>query len=163
MIDYNAKWASAAEYGKTLFKQHTGGMFNAAMYDDGVTALPGKFLVFDSGKEITLNFNFELIPRNQGESIVIKNIVDTFKNAILPIYDGAYLRFPDIWDIQFLGIEGPGFPDSPKAYTAMALVGLVPSYIGGASSLTYSDGYPVGIGLQLSFQSVKKPYLDRAK
>jgi hypothetical protein len=64
-----------------------------------------------------------------------------------------------VWTIQFAGITGPGFPDTPSYYKEMALVSATPSYGGNTSVLTYEDHYPVSVSLKLSFQSIRQSYL----
>jgi hypothetical protein len=136
-----------------------GGLANSARFEAGATAFPGKFLVFQQGESITLNFEFELVPRNAGEASQIGEIVKNFKKQILPIYAGSLLHFPDAWTIQFLGIKNLGFPDTADSYQDMALKNAVASYGGGKSALVNHDEQPVITTLKLTFQSIKHAYL----
>ena len=140
-----------------------GGLMSSAKYNAGVTSFPGRFLIFKSADSIKLNFNFELVPKSAAEAKSIRAIVDQFKRKLLPRYNGVLLEFPDVWNIQFLGIKGLGFPDTPNAYLGMALTGCVPTYFGGTSTLAYNDEHPVGVSLALSFTSIKHSYLYGGK
>lgn len=136
-----------------------GGIMTSAKYNTGLTSFPGRLLVFKSADSVKLNFNFELIPKSAAEAKAIQSIVATFKRKLLPKYTGVLLEFPDVWNIQFLGIKGLGFPETPNAYLGMALTGVVPTYLGGTSTLAYHDEHPVGVSLALSFTSIKHSYI----
>lgn len=153
--------ASGYEAARTVFETKAlGGLSASARYGTGATTFPGKFLIFDSADAVTLNFNFELIPRNAGEAKQISEICKLFRRKLLPVFNGGLLRFPDVWDIQFFGITGVGYPDTPGEYAGMALIAVDTSYNGGTSALTFNDGHPVATELKLSFQSIKQSYID---
>ena len=136
-----------------------GGIANMMKFGSGYTSLPGEFLTFKQGEPVSLNFTFELVPRNAQEAAAINQIVTNFKMSVFPAFNGYVLEYPDVWCIQFVGIKGPGFPDTPMAYREMALVGCVPSYGGKTSALTYEDQYPVSVSLKLTFQAIRQSYL----
>ena len=54
--------------------------------------------------------------QNAGEAKQIQKIVKAFKSALLPMFKGGKLNFPDIWDIGFNNINGPGFPTTIGSY-----------------------------------------------
>ena len=137
------------------------GIVNTAVkYNNGYTHYPGEFSMFKKGTPMSLTFTFDMLPRTSGDSVAIENIVDTFKRQMLPMFTGGVLQFPNIWQIAFNGILGPGHPQTANMYNDMALVDVIPSYSGGnQSALVMGDSYPVGVKLQLTFQAIKHNYL----
>lgn len=183
---YSAKWEHEAMFhladGKAaglagavrdyMKQKNLQGILNSGIYSEGATRFPGSFKVFTQVDPMNLSFSFEMIPKSRPEAVEINNIIQTFKREILPIYNGMLLEFPNIWSIHFDGIIGPGFPaykDSNSTqfgkYYDMALVDVYPEYIGGTSqtALVYSDSYPVGVKLNLTFSSIKFGYKDESE
>jgi hypothetical protein len=153
--------ASAYEALDNGTKGQLGGLNTTVKYDSGQTSFPGQFSVFKRSEPMALTFNYDLLPRNAKEAAEVQTIISTFKQQILPVFKGGKLRFPNIWDIHFLQINGPGFPATPKAYQNLALIGCNVAYGGGAqSALTFSDQNPVIITLNLQFKSIKHSYLE---
>ena len=137
------------------------GLMNSGKFMAGVTAFPGEFLVFKKAEAVHMTFNYDLIARNAKEAEEIQKMIATFKYRLLPTFKGWYLEFPDIWDINFLHINGPGFPPTVGAYNNMALIACNVAYGGGAqSALTFSDGNPVIVTLQLTFKAIKHSYIE---
>lgn len=151
--------ASTVEALRSATQGSLGGLVNTARFDAGKTSFPGQFLSFERGEPTKPQFNFELVPTNQAEANAIMQIVKYFKSKIFPVFKSGFLEFPDIWSIQFVGIKGPGFPDSGDSYNNMALVSCNVGYGGGQSALVYTDENPVAVTLQLSFQSVMHSFL----
>lgn len=164
LIDQTAILASAAEAVDTM----TGGMAGfktSGKFAEGKTVFPGQFMTFKKGSPISLDFAFDLIPRNRPEGDLIVKIVNNFKRKILPTVSkignqNALLSYPDVWHIIFSGAKSIGYPTTKNIYEDMALVSVNASYGGGAqSALTFYDGNPVSVNLSLSFRSVKHSYI----
>lgn len=138
-----------------------GGIVNTGKYMTGVTAFPGEFLTFTMADPMNMSFNYDLVARNKPEAELIQKIVQNFKLKLLPKFTGIVLHFPDIWNIDFLNINGPGFPATVGSYKNLALVQCNVGYGGGAqSALSFSDGNPVIVTLELAFQSIKHSYIE---
>lgn len=159
-----AGWgASAGELLETSVKKlGADGLLGSFKFATGKTSFPGEFEIFKKVDPISLPFNFDLLPRNAGEANAIVKIVQNFKNKILPTFKNVALTFPDIWTIQFVGVNGLGFPEAPNGiigYNDMALTNVTAVYGGGTqSSLTFHDGNPVNVQLQLQFKRVRHSY-----
>ena len=153
---------SAAEAVSTIgANAGLGGIVNTGKYMTGVTAFPGEFLTFTMADPMNMSFIYDLVARNKPEAELIQKIVQTFKTKLLPTFTGIVLRFPDIWNIDFLNINGPGFPATVGSYKNLALVQCNVGYGGGAqSALSFSDGNPVIVTLELAFQSIKHSYIE---
>lgn len=144
-----------------------GGLVNSAIYATGTTAFPGQFNVFQKADPITMEFTFDLLPRNSGEAALIESICSNFKEKLLPSYGDLnpsgikqfMLTFPDVWHIYFNGINGVGFPGMDNSYKDMALTSVNVTYSGGENSaLTFEDGYAVLTTLALGFTGIKHSY-----
>lgn len=137
------------------------GVVNTGKFLAGETHYPGEFLTFKKGNPNTLSFTFDLLPRESKDAEAINNIITTLKRTILPVYKSGRLQYPDVWQIIFSGIKGPGHPATPQTYNDMALTDVTPTYSGGQqSALVFHDGYPVNVQLQLTFKSIKHSYLE---
>lgn len=145
---------------KSLDKFHLNGLAATAMFDTGEALFPGQFMVFKKGKHNNLIFNFDLLPMDSKEAESIEEIVDTFKRNSLAYFSGGTLSFPDIWNISFVGIKGPGHPDTKGKYNFMVLTDVTATYSGGQqTALVYDTEHPVNIQLQLTFTSIKHSYI----
>lgn len=161
--------ANAGEYAQKMAeKGGFGGITSAVRFGTGKTSFPGEFLVFEKGNPVTMDFTFDLLPRNDKEAKLIVKITENFKRKILPTYGGSamdsfFLSFPDIWHIKFQGAKGIGYPEKQSVYEDMALTSVNVSYGGGANSaLFFHDGHAVCTTLSLSFQSIKHSYISKA-
>lgn len=121
---------------------------------------PTDILIFEAVQPIQLNFKFNMIPINKTEAEGIAKICTYFKQKSLPVIDPnlgtGRLRFPSVWDINFMQVAGLGLENVNK-YIDMALVSVRVSFpSGGTSLLTYRDNHSVQTELSLSFQSTRK-------
>lgn len=144
-----------------LATQAAQGIVDAVKFNTGHAVFPGQYLCFMRTSPNEMGFSFDMIPRNKKEAEEIHKIIRNFKERILPEFRGGFLQYPDIWQLTFDGIAGPGFPDwDEHVYNHMALVGVDVSYNGGSqSALTFSDSYPVNVKLDLTFSGIKDSYL----
>lgn len=141
---------------------------NSAQAAAGRGPLPSDILIFKQVDPMTISFNFKMIPYNKTESDTILEICNSFKKNIMPRLDGdianALLKFPVLWDITFDGINGMGMfdmTDARSGYELMALTSCNVNYSSGTeSAAVYYDKNPVQINLSLSFQYIRKHWLD---
>jgi hypothetical protein len=143
-----------------------GKIINSAKAVGGVAPLPTDILIFQNVDPMSVTFNFKLVPYDQDEGNTIVKIAKTFKKNIMPslINDdnstGILLKFPPLWDIKFIGINGIGISNDIEGYEFMALTNCSVSYTSEQESAAiYHDKNPVQINLSLSFQHIKKHWI----
>ena len=98
------------------------------------------------------SFQYKFAPRNSGESSSVKNIIKTFKKAMLPSIDEgklAFFNYPDEFDIEFPNDNGFLF----KIGTSV-LTGFQINYTPDGGSYFHQNGAPVSVSLALSFTEI---------
>ena len=92
-----------------------GGVAGGISVAGGDAINPHVALKFDGVNLKTHSFTWNLAPKNEAESDEIQNIISQFKKAMLPSYGlggggpvgRALLKYPDIVDIGFSGLDVP--------------------------------------------------------
>lgn len=110
-------------------------------------------------------FSFDMIPRSQRESNIIKNIIRSFKkySAVKKGLDGhatqgLFLKAPEVFRIRYMS-GGKPHPFLNK-FKICALVNMSVDYTGEGTYSTYSDATPVNIILNLAFQELTPIYYE---
>lgn len=167
-------WAATAISNATnIFKGTLEGnkIISSAAAGAGNAPLPSDMLIFQSVDPMTINLNFKLVPYDQQEGNAIVKIANTFKKNIMPSLSnngatkGLLLKFPPLWDITFVDINGVGISsesgrENSNGYEFMALVGCNISYVSEQeSAAVYHDKNPVQINMSLTFQHIKKHWI----
>jgi len=63
------------------------------------------------------SFTFKFVSKSEEETLVIKNIIETFRSNLYPIGNFISLQYPPTWNIQFLnGVSGDDIPYLPKIF-----------------------------------------------
>lgn len=129
----------------------------------GKVPYPTDTQIFKAVEPATLNFSFNMIPFDKAEGDAIVNIIKNFKTNILPRattdLKNVVLKFPDIWDITFVNINGIGL-EKDKVYESMCLIGCNVTYVSGTENMTvYNDNNPTQVRLNLTFQALRKQFL----
>jgi len=100
-------------------------------------------------------FTYKFIARNQDESDVIKNIINTFKFFMLPSFAGGSslaFNYPDEFEIKFAEEISPYLYDIGTC----VLKDVSVNYNGEGIPLFFENsGAPVSIELSLSFQETQ--------
>jgi len=130
--------------------------------EGGLTLNPNMELLFRGPQLRTFTFNFQLSPRNETESQVIKDIIRTFKTTMAPRRQGSaagpgvFLKTPDIFQLKFK--KGGG--DHPFLFSMKptALTNMQVSYTGSGTYATYHDGTPVLTNMSLTFSEMAPIY-----
>lgn len=117
----------------------------------GTALNPHMAVVFQGVGFLTHQFTYKFIARNEWESDLINQIVNTFKYHMHPSYSFGNLAFqyPDEFEIEFA--------DAVSSYMynvgTCVLTGVNVNYNGEGIPLFYNEtGAPVSVELQLSFQ-----------
>ena len=138
----------------------------------GKLPYPMDINIFQSVEPMNFNLAFNMIPYDDKEGAEIIKIITLFKRAILPtgnvgnnsidnLNKNVVLDFPAIWDLTFSNIKGIGLSKSEDKYENMCLTNCTVSYVSGTESASvYEDDVPTHIKMNLSFQSLRKHYLD---
>jgi hypothetical protein len=65
----------------------------------------------------SFSFSFKFVSKSEEETLVIKNIIETFRSNLYPIGNFISLQYPPTWNIQFLnGVSGNDIPYLPKIF-----------------------------------------------
>ena len=103
----------------------------------------------------TFQFRWTLVPRNERESRIIKEMIWQFKKASAPelAQGGWFTTVPHVFKIQYkTGSQDNHWLDKMKA---CALTNINVNYTAGGSWSTLEDGAPTAVGLQMNFQELK--------
>jgi hypothetical protein len=122
--------------------------------DSGLAVNPHLAVVFEGVGFRTHQFTYKMIARNQQESDVIKNIINTFKYNMLPSYTAGTLAltFPDEWEIEFASSLKPYLYDIGTC----VLENVNVNYNGEGMPVFFENsGAPVSIEITLSFKETQ--------
>jgi len=63
------------------------------------------------------SFAFKFVSKSEEETLVIKNIIETFRSNLYPMGNFISLKYPPTWNIQFLnGVSGNDIEYLPKIF-----------------------------------------------
>ena len=123
--------------------------------DSGAAINPHLAVVFQGVGFRSHQFTYKFIARNQDESDVIKNIINTFKFFMLPSFAGGSslaFNYPDEFEIKFAEQISPYLYDIGTC----VLKDVSVNYNGEGIPLFFENsGAPVSIELSLSFQETQ--------
>ena len=149
----------------------TGGIKNVRK---GIAINPQKEALLQPLEFRTFSFNYEFNPRSEEEARRVREIIHTFRMAMLP--DGLtatelgfnvnveeqdpelkrqsneiFFSFPNVFDIYFDGPIG----DKVDGFLPAVCTNAEVNYTGGQKFATHYDGQPVKVDLALSFQEIR--------
>ena len=133
----------------------------------GVILNPNVELLFGGIDLRNFSLNYKLVPRNDTEAGIIKQIVDTFRKAMLPnfadgdelTFSGAeniqnnFIKVPNVCKVSFM--KGGGRNEFVPQYKMCAITQVDVNYTPDGTYATYGDGHMVAIELSLAFQETK--------
>jgi hypothetical protein len=132
----------------------SGGVISGVSKKTGLALNPHMAVIFNGVGFRTHSFSYKFIARNQDESDEIKDIINTFKYAMLPSYEAGKLAFqyPDEFDIVFAEAVQDYMYDIGRCVLTDTQV----QYNGENIPLFFENvGAPVSITLSLSFKETK--------
>lgn len=132
----------------------SGGVTAGISRDLGLAVNPHLAVVFQGVGFRTHSFQYKFIARNQAESDQIKDIINTFKYAMLPSYEAGGLAFayPDEFQIEFAESISPYLYDIGTS----VLESVDVQYNGEGIPLFFeSTGAPVSITLSMQFKEIQ--------
>lgn len=130
----------------------------------GVISNPNQDLLFSGIGLRQFPYEFNLIPRNEAETLVIRKIVRTFRQGMLPrkLLGGAIVGAPNTFRIKFInGRTGKPLKDV-RRHKELALVNFVAYPMLTDSWMTYDDEEHSALGfkIQMVFQELTPIYYD---
>tara|TARA_B100001996_G_scaffold292031_1_gene232236 strand:+ start:13004 stop:13924 length:921 start_codon:yes stop_codon:yes gene_type:complete len=175
-VDKGMSWDAASEAGKSFGNDAKSAWENRALVkllasraagsagiDENVATggvlgqvvNPNLEVFFDKPELRSFNFGWTLVPRNERESRIIKEMIWQFKKASSPELNpgGWYLNVPHVYKIQYK--TGSNENHWLNKIKACALTDIQVNYTAGGSWSTLEDGAPTAVGLTLSFQEIK--------
>ena len=143
---------AAAKAGETISgvnqNQITGGLI-------GQVLNPNLEVMFNRVGLRTFNFRWMLVPRNERESRIIKEMIWQFKKASAPelAQAGWFTTVPHVFRIQYkTGSQANPWLNKIKA---CALTSIQVNHTASGSWATLEDGAPTATALQLQFKELK--------
>jgi len=134
-------------------------------------------VVFNQNVELLFNgvtlrpayqFSFDMTPRSQQESQMIKKIIRTFKINMTPrkgdpstAGGGLFVKAPNIFKLEYMS-GGKQHPFLHR-FKPCALTQMSVNYNGSAQYATYSDATPVHMQMTLQFQELSPLYSEDYK
>ena len=141
-----------------IISRATGQVFNqnVELLFNGVTLRPA------------YQFSFDMIPRSQPESEMIKKIIRTFKKNMTArkgdpseAGGGLFVKAPNIFKLEYMS-GGKQHPFLHR-FKPCALTQMSVNYNGSAQYATYSDATPVHMQMTLQFQELSPLYSEDYK
>lgn len=132
----------------------SGGVIAGVSVNTGLAINPHLAVVFQGVGFRQHAFSYKFIARNQAESDTIKDIINSFKYAMLPSYEAGTLafRYPDEFEIEFADAVSEHLYD----INTCVLENVNVNYNGEGIPLFFENtGAPVSIELQLSFKETQ--------
>ena len=136
--------------------------------------------VFNQNVELLFNgvsmrpafqFSFDLVPRSEEESLMVKRIIRTFKINMTPQKGkpnedggGLFVKAPNVFKLEYM--SGGNIHPFLHRFKPCALTQMSVNYNGSNQYATYPDATPVHMNLSLQFQELspiyKEDYVDDA-
>ena len=147
----------------TFLKERTAGLAKIIADESNIASNPNMENVFESINFRNLEFTFELIPKNEAQSLEIDKIVHMFKYWSSP-EEGveskfSYLKYPDLWKISYNdgsgGTNGVSFTTKPCYCKSVSIeYGSSEGYL-----LFKTTNRPTAVRISLSF--VENEYITQ--
>lgn len=144
----------------------------------GVVLNPNAELLYDSPEMRELGMSFKMVPKNNAEAKIIREICQTFRKAAMPQWGGTnaedgstdaekeraektrenFIRVPRICKFTFM--KGGDPHEWVTQWKPCAISRVNVNYTPDGTYATYSDGSPVATELSLNFQETKLLFAD---
>jgi len=131
----------------------------------GAILNPNMELLFGGVQLRSFSFNFDFAPRDNNESIVIKNIIRAFKKSLNAKNgskddnsSGLFISSPDIFQLTYK--TGGKNHQFLHKFKPMALLNMVVNHTGAGTYATYDNTAPVHTKIDLTFQELNPIYSE---
>lgn len=116
----------------------------------GTVLNPFQSLLFQGVNMRQHQFTFKLSPNSERESMILKDIIKTFKMRMHPYKDNLLYHFPDLCEISF------GSPDEPYKFKQCFLETMSVNYApNGTPAFFAKTNQPVEVEISLTFKEVE--------
>jgi len=124
--------------------------------ESGTILNPNMELLFNGVTLRTFRFSFKMTPRDNDESANIKTIIRFLKQKMAARGSGTFLNTPHIFDLSYRkgGLKHPFL----HSFKPCFLKDMSVNYTGENVYATYSDGTPISMTMDLTFQEVVPVY-----
>ena len=131
--------------------------------ENGEVFNPNMELLFNGPTLRAFKFSWKMMPRNQKESEQVKLIIRAFKENMAPKTKAAagqggswFLKTPNVFELRYR----TGNQDHPflHKFKQCFLTDIAVNYTGESSHMTYGDGTPVSMQMDLSFKELEPIY-----
>lgn len=119
---------------------------------------PNKELLFNGVNLRAFNFSFDLAPRNDKEATQIKMIIRSLKQNMSAKSDSVFLDSPNVFQLTYM--TGGKEHKFLNKFIVAALTSINVNYTGSGTYMTYNDGAPVHMRMDLSFQELSPVYAE---
>ena len=122
---------------------------------------PNMELLFNNVTLRSFNFQFDLAPRDENESKVIRKIIRRFKksmNAKNSCSQDLFIKSPDVFQLSYK--TGGRDHEFLNRFKPMALLNMAVNYTGSGTYATYDNTAPVHMQLSLQFQELNPVYAE---
>ena len=120
---------------------------------------PNMELLFNGPTLRSFRFSFKMTSRNREESIQIRNIIRCFKKNMVPRVDtdkNLFLSTPNVFELTYR--QGSREHSFLHKFKQCFLQDISVNYTGEGSYLTYGDGTPVSMIMDLTFKEIQPIY-----
>lgn len=93
----------AGGYAVRTLAQLSEGVNTALNLLTGNVPNPYSVLTFKNVEQRSFEFDWTFVPRNEKESRMLRDIINTIRYLALPNQSGLFLEFPYEWEVQFVG------------------------------------------------------------
>ena len=125
----------------------------------GAILNPNMELLFGGVQLRTFSFSYDLVPRDENESDIIRNIIRAFKKSLNAKNNskddtstGLFLGSPDVFQLTYK--TGGGNHQFLHKFKPMALLNMAVNHTGAGTYATYDNTAPVHTKIDLTFQEL---------
>ena len=130
--------------------------------ESGQILNPNMELLFNGVTLRTFRFSFKMTPRDNNESDNIKSIIRFLKRHMAPKAESTFLNTPSIFELMYR--KGKDKHPFLHSFKPCFLKDMSVNYTGENTYATYSDGTPISMIMDLTFQEAEpiyeKDYVD---
>lgn len=122
-------------------------------YSRGEIYNPNIELLYSGPQLREFSFNFQFIPKSEGETAMIHRIIKSFKSRSAPEDKNGMFKVPDVWEVKYMsnGKENKNM----NSFKRMACVGIaVQANASTNMHQSFNDGMPISTTMSLRLQEV---------